>query len=309
MMTRVLRYPRLCALACVSALACAIGRDLCVSSQADGWARVLLVMTLVLLGVSLVLMSCRFFVEDTGVGVGFMLRVRRTSWQDLSSLGVLCCNSRRPYLYGLYRRSPDFLKLIHRAPSCGNWGFIVPLSRRVINAVLTRCPEEVDFSHIPRQKSGRPLRMLWHQAALYGVMLVPAAAVALLTGGMMLVRASEMASFVTVTGLTLGACALFAVGGFLLHRAVIAATLCPCISEEGVRAGIGMYMPWEEVRFGYVHRMGHVSGMFLLSQPLENAGKCCAPPIRCLSLPDSSTLLLAYLTYCPYAEKGERPSA
>ena len=49
MMTRVLRYPRLCALACVSALACAIGRDLCVSSQADGWARVLLVMTLVLL--------------------------------------------------------------------------------------------------------------------------------------------------------------------------------------------------------------------------------------------------------------------
>ena len=304
MMTRVLRYPRLCALACVSALACAIGRDLCVSGQADGWARVLLVMTLVLLGVSLVLMSCRFFVEDTGVGVGFMLRVRRTSWQDLSSLGVLCCNSRRPYLYGLYRRSPDFLKLIHRAPSCGNWGFIVPLSRRVINAVLTRCPEEVDFSHIPRQKPGRPLRMLWHQAALYTVVMVPGAALAFVTGAAMLVRASRLEVFVSVLGLTLCACLLFAMGAFLLYRAALAVLLCPRIGEEGVRAGLGLYMPWSEIHFGYVHRMGQVSGMFLLSQRLEKTGKRDTPPMVCLSLPDTSTLLLFYLTYCPYAEKG-----
>ena len=47
-----------------------------------------------------------------------------------------------------------------------------------------------------------------------------------------------------------------------------------------------------------------VSGMFLLSQPLETAGRHGEQAVYCLSLPDTSTLLLAYLTYCPYAEKG-----
>ena len=41
-----------------------------------------------------------------------------------------------------------------------------------------------------------------------------------------------------------------------------------------------------------------------LKQPLEKAGKHGEQAVYCLSLPDTSTLLLAYLTYCPYAEKG-----
>ena len=104
--------------------------------------------------------------------------------------------------------------------------------------------------------------------------------------------------------LTLAACGMFAAGLFLLYRALVAVTTCPWISEEGVRAGIGVYMPWEDVHFGYVHRRAQVSGMFLLSQPLEKAGKHGEQAVYCLSLPDTSTLLLAYLTYCPYAEKG-----
>ena len=48
-MTRVLRYPFLSAVSCLSALACAIARDICVGEGLAGWARVLLVMTFVLL--------------------------------------------------------------------------------------------------------------------------------------------------------------------------------------------------------------------------------------------------------------------
>lgn len=302
-MTRVLRYPRMSAAFCAGVLSCAVARDLCVSAGQDGWARVLLVVTLVLLAVSLTLLSCRFFVEDEGVGVGFLLRVRRTAWQDLCSLGVMCCNSRRMYLYGLYGPT-DFLQMLHRAPQCGKWGFVVPMSRRLISAILNRCPYEVDFSHIPRHKPHGRMRMLWHQAALYTVVMVPGAALAFVTGAAMLVRASRLEVFVSVLGLTLCACLLFAMGAFLLYRAALAVLLCPRIGEEGVRAGLGLYMPWPEIHFGYVHRMGQVSGMFLLSQRLEKTGKRDTPPMVCLSLPDTSTLLLFYLTYCPYAEKG-----
>lgn len=242
--------------------------------------------------------------DELGVGVGFLLRVRRTAWHELASVGVLSCNSRRTYLYGLYTHSTGFLELLHRAPGCGSWGFVVPTSRRLVSAVLDLCPEEINFTPAPRKHPVNPLRPLWHQAAMYMLLLIPGSALAFFTGAMMLVRASEMASALSVVGLTLAACGMFAAGLFLLYRALVAVTTCPWISEEGVRAGIGVYMPWEDVHFGYVHRRAQVSGMFLLSQPLERAGKHGEQAVYCLSLPDTSTLLLAYLTYCPYAEKG-----
>ena len=303
-MTRVLRYPFLSAVCCLSALACAVARDICVGEGLAGWARVLLVMTFVLLGLCFTLLSCRFFVDEGGVGVGFLLRVRRTSWDDLASMGVLSCNSRRTYLYGLYHDSPGFLEMLHRAPGCGRWGFVVPTSRKLVRAVVAFCPQEIDFTPAPKTHSVNPLRPLWHQAAVYLLMLIPGAALAFFTGTMMLFRASELPGTLSVVGLTLAACAMFAAGLFLLNRAAVYVTACPCINEEGVRAGFGMYMSWEDVHFGYVHRRAQVSGMFLLSQPLETVGKRGQKPVYCLSLPDTSTLLLAYLTYCPYAEKG-----
>ena len=303
-MTRVLRYPFLSAVCCLSALACAVARDICVGEGLSGWARVLLVMTFVLLGLCFTLLSCRFFVDEGGVGVGFLLRVRRTSWDDLASMGVLSCNSRRTYLYGLYHDSPGFLEMLHRAPGCGRWGFVVPTSRKLVRAVVAFCPQEIDFTPAPKTHSVNPLRPLWHQAAVYLLMLIPGAALAFFTGTMMLLRASELPGALSVVGLTLAACAMFAAGLFLLNRAAVYVTACPCINEEGVRAGFGMYMSWEDVHFGYVHRRAQVSGMFLLSQPLETVGKRGQKPVYCLSLPDTSTLLLAYLTYCPYAEKG-----
>ncbi len=303
-MVRVLRYPYMTGLACLSAIACAIARDLCVGEGLIGWSRVLLVCTFVLLGLCFALLSCRFFVDEVGVGVGFLLRVRRTPWHELASVGVLSCNSRRTYLYGLYQGSSGFLELLHRAPGCGNWGFVVPTSRRLISALLDFCPEEIDFAPAPHKRPVNPLRPLWHQAAMYTLLLIPGGALALFTGAMMLSRASEMTSAFSVVGLTFAACGMFAAGLFLLYRALVAVTTCPWISEEGVRAGVGVYMPWEDVRFGYVHRRAQVSGMFLLSEPLEKAGKRGETAVYCLSLPDTSTLLLAYLTYCPYAEKG-----
>lgn len=303
-MTRVLRYPYLSALCCLSAIACAAARDFCIGQGLAGWGRVLLAGTLILLALCFVLLSCRFFVDEGGVGVGFLLRVRRTSWDELASIGVLSCNSRRTYLYGLYYDSSGFLELLHRAPSCGKWGFVVPTSRKLIRAVVALCPQEIDFSPAPKKHSLNPLRPLWQQAAVYLLMLIPGAALAFFTGVMMLIQASKMEAVLPVFSLTLAASAMFAAGIFLLSRAAVYVTACPCINEEGIRAGFGIYMPWEDIRFGYVHRRGQVSGMFMLSQPLETVGKRGQKSVYCLSLPDTSTLLLAYLTYCPYAEKG-----
>ena len=303
-MVRVLRYPYLTGAACLCAISCAVARDLCVGKGLLGWSRVLLVCTFVLLGLCFALLSCRFFADEWGVGVGFLLRVRRTPWHELASIGVLSCNSRRTYLYGLYQGSNGFLELLHRAPGCGSWGFVVPTSRRLVSAVLDLCPETIDFAPAPRKHPVNPLRPLWRQAAMYMLLLIPGAALAFFTGAMMLLRASELALPLSIVGLTLAACGMFATGLFLLYRAIVAVTTCPWINEEGVRAGVGVYMPWEDVHFGYVHRRAQVSGMFLLSQPLETAGRHGEQAVYCLSLPDTSTLLLAYLTYCPYAEKG-----
>lgn len=304
-MTRTLRYPRLSAMVCALAIGCALLRDLCVSASLNGWARVLLIATLALLCCCFALLSCRFFVDEGGVGVGFLLRVRRTPWEDVASMGVLYCNSRRRYFYGMYRGSTDFLNLLHHAPNCGPWGFVTPANRRLVRAVCACCPFDVDLSPMPAYRREGRLRLQWHQAALYGLLMLPCAAIAFLTGALMLVRAAALTRLLSVVGLTLGALALFGAGLLLLHRALNTAMTCPAFNERGICAGSGLYLPWEEVRFGYVHRVARISGMFLLSRPHEEVKDRGAPPILCLSMPDTSTLLLAYLTYCPFASRGE----
>ena len=71
-MVRVLRYPYLTGAACLCAISCAVARDLCVGKGLLGWSRVLLVCTFVLLGLCFALLSCRFFADELGVGVGFL---------------------------------------------------------------------------------------------------------------------------------------------------------------------------------------------------------------------------------------------
>ena len=227
-MVRVLRYPYLTGAACLCAISCAVARDLCVGKGLLGWSRVLLVCTFVLLGLCFALLSCRFFADELGVGVGFLLRVRRTPWHELASVGVLSCNSRRTYLYGLYQGSNGFLELLHRAPGCGSWGFVVPTSRRLISAVLDLCPETIDFAPAPRKHPVNPLRPLWRQAAMYMLLLIPGAALAFFTGAMMLLRASELALPLSVVGLTLA---------FLLIRAHKPLPLASAGAIFGVTAG------------------------------------------------------------------------
>ena len=299
-MTRVLRYPRLSALCCVTVMLCALGRDACVSAGLAGWSQVLLIITIALTCVCMALLSCRFFVDEVGIGVGFLLRVRRTAWEDVASFGLLCCNSRRRYFYGMYRGATDFINLIHRAPQCGSWGFVVPASRKLIRAVGTYCPFDVNLSPPPRMKRSRRLRAQWHQAAIHSAIMLPAALVAFATGTLMLMQAAQSGRFT----LTLLALALYIAGFTLLYRMMNTITTCPSFNEQGVCAGMGAYLPWEEVRFGYVHRLAQMSGLFLLSQPLETMHKRGAPPILCLSMPDTTTMLLAFLTYCPNASKG-----
>ena len=303
-MVRVLRYPRLSAFACVGVMLCALARDFCVSASLDGWARVLLAATLALLALCVALMSCRLFVDEAGVGVGFLLRVRRTCWEDLAALGLLCCNSRRRYLYGMYRGSADFINLLHRAPQCGPWGFVAPASKKLLRAVCTYCPFEIELTPEPAPKRTGRLRVQWQQAAFYGAMMLPAAAVAFITGVLMLLRASQLTRYSRIAGLTLCAMALFCAGLALLYRFVSTLLTCPAFNETGICAGSGLYLPWTQVRFGYVHRLAQMSGLFLLSQPLDTANRRGAPPVLCLSMPDTRTLILAYLMYCPHANRG-----
>lgn len=302
-MVRALRYPRLSVGMCVLTLLAAIARDICTGEGLIGWANVLLVATLLLMAICLVLLSCRFFADEHGVGVGFLLAVRHAEWQDLAALGVLCCNSRRPYLYGLYRESPSFLKMLHRAPRCGSWGFVVPLSRRLASGIALHCPFEVDFSPVPHPKRTKRLRPQWHQAVLYALLMLPGIAVAYGTCALMLYYAHQQQTLLLSVAPTLGALGLAGAGVFLLYRMLMLFITCPGINETGVCAGPLLYLPWEEVRFGYVHRVAKMSGLFLLSRPLIDTARRGAPPIVCFSMPDTSTLLLAYLTYCPNAPK------
>ena len=303
-MVRVLRYPRLSAASCALAIACALARDLCKGAGLDGLSRVLLFATGLLLALCFVLLSCRFFVDGQGVGVGFLLRVRRTPWSDLAALGALCCNSRRVYLYGLYRGRADFLQMLHSAPVCGEWGFVAPLSRRLAAAVQTYCPYGVDLTPPPCRRPKGRLRPLWHQAALYPALMLPTALIAFLTAALMLLRAAGRESLPLTFGLSAAAFGLCLAGAILVNRAGVALLTCPRISEEGVGAGCGLYLPWEDVRFAFVRRMPQGSGLFLLSKELPAVSRRGAPPVFCLSLPDTSTLLLAYLTYCPHADRG-----
>lgn len=299
-MVRVLRYPRLSATACLAVMACALGRDVCVSYMLTGWANTLLIATIVLLLLCVALLSCRFFVDEIGVGVGFLLRVRRTCWEDIASFGLLCCNSRRCYFYGMYAGATDFINLIHRAPQCGSWGFVVPASRKIIRAVGEYCPFPVNLSSFPGAKRQGRIRAQWHQAAIYSAVMLPSAAVACITGTLMLIQASQRGGL----ALPLLAIGLYMAGAALLYRLSSTISTCPGFNEQGVCAGRGLYLPWDEVRFGYVHRLAQMSGFFLLSQPLETVQKRGAPPIFCLSMPDTTTMLLAYLTYCPHANRG-----
>lgn len=303
-MVRVLRYPRMSAILCVLSVLCALMRDFCVGASLHGWASVLLVITLVLLGAAFAVMSCRLFMDEQGVGVGFLLRVRRTDWEDIASFGVLYCNTRRRYIYGMYRGETDFLNLLHHAPACGKWGFVVPASSRLMSAILRCCPFDVNLAPLPPMKREGKLRPQWHQGAVYALVMIPAAAMAFATAGTMLVHAANAARMGTMLSLSLGAMALGAAGVALLYRAINTRVTCPGFNELGVCAGRGLYLKWDEVRFGYVHRMASASGMFLISRPLDEIKRRGAKPILCLSMPDTTTMVLAYLTYCPHAERS-----
>ena len=271
-MTRVMRYPRMAALLWALAFLAALLRDVCIGASLSGWAAVLMTVTAVLMIAAFAVMSCRFLVDEQGVGVGFLLRMHRTDWEDIASFGVLYCNTRRRYVYGMYRGGTDFLSLLHHAPVCGPWGFVVPASTKLLSAILRYCPFEVKIDPLPAEEREGRLRALWHQAAVYAA---------------------------------LGAMALAAAGAALLYRARCAAATCPAFSEAGVCAGRGLYLSWDKVRFGYVHRIRGLSGMFMLSRPLDEMRSRGADPIFCLSVPDTTTMVLAYLTYCPHAQKQE----
>ena len=224
--------------------------------------------------------------------------------QNLAAFGALCCNSRRLYLYGLYKPNPDFLHMLHRAPRCGSWGFVVPVSKKLAGGISACCPWEIDLYTGMRRHREKGMRSVRHHALITVMTSVSAAAAAILTAHALIRRACALPSYALSAPPTLMAMALMYIALRMMYRAYIAATTCPRISEHGVSAGGGLSLSWEEVRFGYVHRMARFSGLFLLSEPLCVLGRAGCPPVRCLSMPDSSTLILAYLTYCPHASKG-----
>ena len=299
-MVRALRYPRMCAFVCALTLVGALARDAALSAGLTGWPQMLLLATGLGILCCFVLMSCRITVDEMGIGVGFLLGMRHAAWDELASLGALCCNSRRPYLYGTYKGRSDFINLLHMAPRCGRWGFVAPMNSKLREAVKHYCPYPVDFTPIAWAARPKGMRVLWQQAALYALVMIPAALVALITSGMMLAYAAMEAAPLMVPAAAL----MLAAGILLLRRTVTTFLTCPAISETGVSIGRGVYMAWEDVRFAYVRREAQMSGLFFLSRQIEEVSRLGAPPVLCLSMPDTSTLLLAYLTYCPHAPKS-----
>jgi len=300
---RVLRYPRMSAVLCALIIVCAALRDWCVSLALAGCARVLLFCTLILLPVCMIMISCRFAVDAHGVSVGILLHMRRTSWNDVAALGILCCNSRRRYLYGMYSGKTDFLNLLHHAPACGAWGFVVPLSGKILAAIETYCPFRIDLSPLPvRRRKGR-MRIQRRHALLCFFLLFPAAACAAASGAALLRLAVRALSGFSAFFLTLTALLLFSASAAMVSRIFSAVMVCPAFSADGVSAGFSLFLSWNDVRFGYVHRIARMSGLYLLSRPYSDMQQRGAPPVVCLSMPDTPTLLLAYLNYCPHAEK------
>jgi len=302
-MVRRLRYPRMSAFACLVTMLLALGRDMCLGAGLLHGADTLLAATVAGVCCCFLLLSCRVVVDELGIRVGFLLSVRHAAWDELAALGALCCNSRRMYLFGLYRGHADFIHMLRRAPRCGEWGFVVPMNRKLRDAVKDYCPYTVDLTPAPKTAYPKGMRRLWRQAALSAVILLPPAGIALTTCGLMIARCVQTGP--TALLLT-GAAAMLAAGAFLLWRAVNTLMTCPAISESGVAVGSSVYIPWEDVRFGYIDRLGRMSGLFFLSQTVETVSRLGAAPVMCLSMPDTSTLLIAYLTYCPHAPKEER---
>ena len=303
-MTRALRYPRMCAFVVVVTLLCALGRDACLGAGLEGWAQMLLLATILGIVCCCLLISCRITVDDMGIGVGFLLKVRYAGWDELATLGVLCCNSRRVYLYGTYRGRSDFINMLHMAPRCGRWGFVAPMNHKLREAVRMHCPYPVDLSPIAWENRPAGMRVLWHQAALYALVMIPSALVAIGTCALMLYAVAQMGASPLLVPAAAG---MFAAGVFLIRRMFTTLMTCPAISETGVSIGRGIYMAWEDVRFAYVRREAQMSGLFFLSRQIAEVSAHGAPPVLCLSMPDTSTLLLAYLTYCPHAPKGMDP--
>ena len=205
----------------------------------------------------------------------------------------------------MYREQTDFLNLLHHAPACGPWGFVAPLSKKLEEAVKVYCPFPARLTAPQFAAPPRRMRRQWRQALLSALCLLPPGLLAAAAGALIFLRAgSHPDSAVT---LALSALALLLSGAMLLRRCVNAMMICPGFSKEGVCAGRSLYLPWENVRFAYVHRIAKMSGFYLLSNPHGEMLRRGAPPVVCLSMPDTSTLLLAYLTYCPHADRGMRP--
>ena len=95
-LVRSLRYPYLCVLACALTILFALGRDTCLGAGYEGLAQMLLFATILGLGCCFVLMSCRIVVDEMGIGVGRLLSVRYTTWDEFAVLGQVACNSRTP---------------------------------------------------------------------------------------------------------------------------------------------------------------------------------------------------------------------
>jgi len=299
-MVRSLRYPYLSALACASTVLLALGRDTCLGAGYEALAQMLLFATVLGLGCCFVLMSCRIAVDEMGISVGYLLNMRYAGWDELAALGQITCNGRRPYLYGMYKGRAEFVHLLHRAPRCGPWGFVAPLNAKLSEAIGRYCPYPVELSPVPKTVRPKGMRPLWQQTAFYAVILIPAALFSFATSWAMIVYGVEKEASFWVAAV---AALVFAAGVLLVKRTVTTFLTRPAISEEGVSIGRGVYMPWSEVRYAYVQRAGYISGMFLLSRTLDEVSHLGAAPVMCLSMPDTSTLLLAYLTYCPHAPK------
>lgn len=300
---RYARYPRLQRMVIVCCALTALTADLAHGAGNAALARAAFCATFILLPVALLLMRCCLLMDERGVFIGTPLHRYRLLWRDMDAVGYMQCNARRVYLYGMEKGDDSFARMLHDAPFATPRHFVVPASAALRAAVVSLCPFPPESVFARAEALPRTHRRLLSRLYMPALLLLPGGALALLTGARIALSACQNAyATLPLCALCAAAIGCAAAGLYLLSSAANALSANPVLGPQGVRvgfAGRSLTLRWEDMGALCRLRAPGVGTLYLLSAPLPPAGDSPAqPPLRCISLCDTRSVLFAVHSFC-----------
>ena len=300
---RFARYPRLQRLVIACCALTALAADLAHGAGNAALARAAFCATFILLPVALLLMRCCLLMDEKGVFIGTPLHRHRLLWRDMDAVGYMQCNARRVYLYGMEKGDDSFARMLHDAPFATPRHFVVPASAALRAAVVSLCPFPPESVFARAEALPRTHRRLLSRLYMPALLLLPGGALALLTGARIALSACRSAyATLPLCALCASAIGCAAAGLYLLSSAANALSANPVLGPQGVRvgfAGRSLTLRWEDMGALCRLRAPGVGTLYLLSAPLPPAGDSPAqPPLRCISLCDTRSVLFAVHSFC-----------